>query len=150
MTRALETLTEARRLGLEVVPNGADLRIRGPRAFRDAMRNALLRHKAEIVEILEDERRQFEFAVEARSLVFRSMVDPSRPLPVLSLPDIQPGPGDCWSCGDPLPDPTNWSRRCTACAAAARKVAREVSAAWEREIRERAARMQAKFLGDGE
>ena len=105
-------LAEARAVGLEVRADAGSLVVRGPRS-REAVAHRVLAGKAEVLDALAAE----DGAVAWRAVAMRRQVPPRGPIPFLAARAVDPVPGGCLSCGEPLVG--GRTTRCGPCAQAA-------------------------------
>src|SRR5437667_87652 len=96
-----EVLLELSRRGVEIAVAGDHLRFRPKEAVSDELRAEIVEHKAELLQILEDEEHEVCWRMDAmRDQVPQKGVIPT----LLARPEARFSPrGTCRNCGDPLP-----------------------------------------------
>ena len=96
-----DVLIELSRRGVEIAVAGDHLRFRPREAVSDELRAEIVEHKAELLQILEDEEHEVRWRMDAmRGQVPRRGVIPT----LLARPETKFSPkGTCRHCGDQLP-----------------------------------------------
>jgi len=112
---ALTLLAEARDAGLAVRVAGDRLVVRGPRTG-EGLAKRLMASGREVAAALAAEEAAIAWRVEA----LRPQVPAQGPIPFLVVREVDPAPGSCRSCGEPLQPGARY--RCFACVRAAETV----------------------------
>ena len=106
-------VADLRRRGLTLAAEGTKVRVSPKSALTPALRDALVAQRSEVLALLVSEDAHVTWRLEA----MRAQVPTTGPIPCLSAREIQPAPGACLSCGDPVPADQHY--RCRGCVEAA-------------------------------
>jgi hypothetical protein len=121
--RAAELLTDLRERGLKLRAEGERLLVAPKAALTPEIREALVTHKREILPLLQAQDPEVQWRLEA----MRLQITPTGSIRLLVARDIQPAPGTCLSCGDPLvQEPLYRCHPCLEAATLALQESREV------------------------
>jgi hypothetical protein len=97
-TRVVELLTDLRERGLRLKVDGERLLVAPKTALTPEIRDTLAIHKSEILPLLLVKDPEVLWRLDA----MRGQIPTSGPIPFLVARDVEPAPGTCQSCGDPL------------------------------------------------